>query len=86
MQIIEKGLEGREFKLEMIMKGSEHGFSANIFHELCDDKGPTLFVVESEHGKIFGGFTSVSWNSLNAKYFADPTSFIFSISNKTIHR
>jgi hypothetical protein len=31
------------------------------FHEKCDGKGPTLVVVETTEGHVFGGFTSTSW-------------------------
>ena len=62
------------------MRGTKDGFLASTFHELCDGKGPTLTIVESEHGKIFGGFTSVSWSSLNGRYLPDPTAFVFSLT------
>ena len=37
---------------------SEHGYSAKSFHEYCDNKGPTLMVVKSSGGWIFGGYTT----------------------------
>ena len=41
---------------------SEHGYSAKSFHEYCDNKGPTLMVVKSSGGWIFGGYTTESWS------------------------
>jgi hypothetical protein len=38
-------------------------------------------VVESEHGKKFGGYSSVQFDS-SGKWYADPNAFIFSLSNK----
>ena len=38
-------------------------FSAVIFHKKCDNIGPTLIIVKSEHSKIFGGFTDIDWKS-----------------------
>ncbi len=68
------------------MRGSIHGFSAQVFHELCDAKGPTISIVESDSGKIFGGFTTVAWMSYDCRYFSDAPAFIFSLTNKTIHK
>lgn len=41
---------------------SADGKTAKDFHRCCDNKGPTLLVIES--GKyVFGGYTSKSWFS-----------------------
>ena len=71
--------ENRAFELKRIFRASEHDFTIAKFHELCDNKGPTLFVGKSEqHNKIFGGFISVSWNNdRNGNYETDPTAFLF---------
>ena len=34
-----------EAKATLIFKGTRDGFGAAKFHELCDNKGATLFVV-----------------------------------------
>ena len=44
-------------------RGSENGFAAEVFHNKCDNMGPTLIIVKSEHSKIFGGFTDINWTS-----------------------
>ena len=49
--------------LRLIYRGSKDGFTADVFHSKCDHKGPTLAVILSEHGKIFGGFTDIEWDS-----------------------
>ena len=45
----------------MIYRASEHGYTAKSFHNYCDDKGPTLVIVKSSRGWIFGGYTTQSW-------------------------
>jgi hypothetical protein len=40
--------ENKAFELKRIFRASEHDFSIAKFHELCDNKGPTLFVGKSE--------------------------------------
>lgn len=84
--MLTQGFGGKSFKVELLMRGSAHGFSANAFHELCDGKGPTLSIIESEQGKVFGGFTTVAWMSYDCRYFPDAPAFLFSLSNRSIHR
>ena len=45
-----------------IFLASRDGFSAFTFHDMCDNKGPTVAIVKSGNN-IFGGFTGNSWNS-----------------------
>jgi hypothetical protein len=46
---------------ELLYRGSEDGFTSQMFHQKCDDQGSTLVIVKSKEGFVFGGFTSVSW-------------------------
>ena len=46
---------------KLLYRASEHGYSAKSFHEYCDEKGPTLIVIKSTGGWIFGGYTTQSW-------------------------
>ena len=52
---------GSDRKWTLIYRASEHGYTAKSFHEYCDDKGPTLIVIKSSGGWIFGGYTTQSW-------------------------
>jgi hypothetical protein len=54
------------------------GFSAAKFHSLCDNKGPTLTLIQTTAGHIFGGFTNLSWDS-SGSYKNETDSFIFSV-------
>ncbi len=49
-------------KWKLIYRASEHDYTAQSFHECCDDKGPTLIVIKSSEGWIFGGYTTQSWS------------------------
>lgn len=72
-------------KFELLWKGSRDGFKAATFHSMCNNKGPTVTVIKSEHDKVFGGFTSESWGFAgtgNYQYKHDPTAFIYSLTNK----
>ena len=52
---------GNDYKWKLLYRASEHGYTASSFHEYCDDKGPTLIVIKSSGGWIFGGYTTQSW-------------------------
>ena len=51
-----------DYKWKLLYRASEHEYSSQSFHECCDDKGPTLIVVKSSGGWIFGGYTTQSWS------------------------
>ena len=54
---------GNNYKWRLIYRASEHGYTASSFHECCDYvKGPTLIVIKSSGGWIFGGYTTQSWS------------------------
>ncbi len=51
-----------DYKWKLIYRASEHDYSGCSFHEYCNDKGPTLIVIKSSEGWIFGGYTTQSWS------------------------
>ena len=58
---------GSDHKWKLIYRASEHGYTGKSFHECCDDKGPTLVVIKSSGGWIFGGYTTQSWKCSSDK-------------------
>ena len=54
---------GNDSKWKLLYRASEHDYTAKSFHECCDDKGPTLIVIKSDGGWIFGGYTTAEWTS-----------------------
>ena len=65
---------------KLLWKGSTDGFKAATFHTKCDNQGPTLTVIKSQHDRVFGGFTSVPWTS-SGKCKKDATAFIYSLTH-----
>ena len=52
-----------DYNWKLIYRASEHGYTAKSFHECCDDvNGPTLVIIKSSGGWIFGGYTTRSWS------------------------
>jgi hypothetical protein len=62
-------MNGREFTIDLLMRGSLDGFRANRFHQLCDHKGPTLSIVESHLGFRGGGYTAMPWDKSHEPEF-----------------
>ena len=75
---------GENIEYDLIYRGTRDGFDSNVFHKICDDQGPTLCLIKSDKGFVFGGYTSVSWQS-NNNIAKDEKAFIFSLTKGTIH-
>ena len=59
---------GKHYKWKLLYRASEHNYSAYSFHKCCNDKGPTLIVIKSSGGWIFGGYTTQSWRCRSIYY------------------
>lgn len=68
-------------KFTLLYKATWDGFAAKNFHQKCDNKGPTITIIQSLEGKfLFGGYTAASWDS-RKDWKSDPSAFIFTLSN-----
>jgi hypothetical protein len=72
----------RAHLFKLLYRGSRDGFRASDFHSRCDGHSPTVTVILSENGSIFGGYTPQAWHALD-KFIADLSrkSFIFTLKN-----
>lgn len=59
--LLNQWFDNRLSELRRIYRGSEHHFTRASFDKYCVKKGPTLSVIQSENGRIFGGYTSKDW-------------------------
>ena len=70
-------------KCDLLYRASDNGYSIKQFHSLCDNKDATITIIESNHGNIFGGYTSKSWQShADAQYVKDKNAFLFLIKSE----
>ena len=53
---------GNDYKWRLIYRASEHDYTDDSFHDYCDHQGPTLVIIKCADGRIFGGYTTQSWN------------------------
>ena len=51
----------------LLFQASRDGFAASAFHSKCDNKGPTVTVVQSG-ANIFGGFSEKPWTNAGSKF------------------
>ncbi|XP_069116525.1 interferon-induced protein 44-like [Argopecten irradians] len=65
-----------------LYSAKEDGIDTTIFHRMCDNKGPTLTLVYTKAGEVYGGYTSVSWQSYSNKHVYDSQAFIFNLGNE----
>ena len=61
---------------ETLYVASKDGQASSNFHSACDGKGPTVVIVLTTTGNIFGGYAASSWTS-SGSYLSAPTSFLF---------
>ena len=50
-------------KMELLYRATRDGSDSNIFHNKCDNQGPTICLCKNDKGSIFGGYISSSWTS-----------------------
>ena len=67
-------------KMELLYRGTRDGMDSNNFHNKCDNKGPNYVLIENNKGNIFGGYSSISWES-SGGYKNVPECFIFTLKN-----
>ena len=45
-----------DVRFDLLFRGTRDGFTSESFISKCVNQGPTVFIVKSEKGKVFGGF------------------------------
>ena len=51
-----------DIKWRLIYRASDHRYTAESLHERCNNREPTLVVIKSSEGWIFGYYETQSWN------------------------
>ena len=69
-----------EQKFNLLYRASRDGFGSDIFHKLCDGKMNTLTIVKTTNGYIFGGYTTVAWET-SGNFKPDANAFLFTLVN-----
>jgi uncharacterized coiled-coil protein SlyX len=53
--------EFRDRPPTLLWRGTRDGFGAKDFHDRCDGHGPTVTIVQTTEGWVFGGYTPLRW-------------------------
>lgn len=64
----------------LLYRASRDGWGASDFHRACDGRGPTVAIIRTTKGHLFGGHLSKSWHS-RREWIHDPKASLFTLSN-----
>ena len=78
LKMVEQFKNTKNFKFELLYRGSRDGDDSKTFHNLCDNKRNILVLVETSKNLKFGGFCSIGYNSQGGAQ-KDNSAFIFSL-------
>jgi hypothetical protein len=71
-----------DLDFNLLHRASIQGFQASTFHQRCDNQGPTLVLVKSANGHIFGGVNFIPWTSVTAgSYASSNNNFLFALKD-----
>ena len=80
----------KSFKL--LYRGSDNGFSAELYHAACDGEKnkQQIVMIQSQYGNIFGGYQSVALNPPQPildkislmEYIPDPKAFLYLLKSE----
>lgn len=77
MSILPKDSTG----LELLYRGSKHGWECDDFHMRCDNKGRTLTIFRGRTGYVAVGYTSRPWGTGNI-YVEDEEAFVCALTKE----
>jgi sugar-specific transcriptional regulator TrmB len=78
-------LNPKPLKVKLLYRGSRDGFGSVDFRQKCDNYQHTVTLVESNFGKVFGGYSDQTWNVTNA-YKPSTKCFLFSLSDQEMYQ
>ncbi|AGO84776.2 TLD containing protein [Pandoravirus salinus] len=64
----------------LLYRASRDGWHASDFHRACDGQGPTVTIIRTTKGHLFGGHLSKSWHS-RRQWICDSSASLFTLSN-----
>ena len=64
----------------LLYSAKRDGDNRKAFHDKCDNRAPTITIVETQKGIIFGGYTEGQWGYGSGPN-KDPNAFCFSLTN-----
>ena len=65
---------------KLLYKATANGWNTSTFHQLCDNKGPTITIATLTDGRFIGAYSPVSWGEHG--YINNMEAFLFDSDNK----
>ncbi len=82
LKVANKFMSNKIKKSKLIYKASKNGWNASTFHNLCDNKGPTITIATLQDGRFIGAYSPVNWGKANYVYINNKNSFLFDNEQK----
>ena len=81
IQYINKLLDWSGFtSMKLLYRGTRDGMTSKDFHKKCDNKGETISLFLNDKGNIFGGYSSIPWESNGGGKISEDC-FLFTLIN-----
>ena len=72
----------KKIETELLYRLSRDGDNISTFHQLCDNKGPTITLFKKSDGPIIGFYSPLSFDSNYGYFKKDMNTFIFNLDNQ----
>ena len=69
----------KKINFKLLYRMSRDGDSIRTFHNLCDNKGPTISLYQLNDGNIVGVYTPLNWDT-SGKWKKDNETFVFNVN------
>ncbi|CAG8461390.1 654_t:CDS:2 [Paraglomus occultum] len=77
--------KGSRVHFRLLVRGSRDGFTPSVFHQRCDNKGPTITVVRVRGtNEVIGGYNPLSWRKADYRvgcFHSSDKAFIFNFND-----
>ena len=73
----------KNFEFKLLFRMSRDGANCFNFHRLCDNKGETLILFQTDKNYIFGAYSPLNWTSPQSGEYCNPNdnlTFLFSLN------
>ena len=68
------------YEFQLLTRGSRDGFTDNVFHKMCDNRGPTVTImILKNETAILGGYNPLNWDISKSRNYEKPQIVLFLI-------
>jgi len=78
MDQLEEWISSGPKQFHLLYSITRDGCGPTPFHKMCDNRCPTVTVVYNPQGSVYGGYTSLAWES-SGGYTRDDQAFLFQL-------